>query len=148
MYWADELAASVVDQGAQVVNDSKTPSGTVHVGSLRGVVLHDAIARALADAGVEAVYRYGVDDMDPMDNQALLSGDAVDRYMGAPLCRVPDPEGDCHVSYARHFAERFLEIFAGLGVEPDVYWMSDLYAEGSMDPWIRQALDRSMPKPA
>ena len=31
MYWADELAASLA--GPQVVNDSKSPSGTVHVGS-------------------------------------------------------------------------------------------------------------------
>ncbi len=49
MYWADELAASV--SGPQVVNDSKTPSGTVHVGSLRGPVILDVIARALRDAG-------------------------------------------------------------------------------------------------
>ena len=40
-YWADEIAAQVT--GRQVVNDSKTPSGTVHVGSLRGVVLHDVV---------------------------------------------------------------------------------------------------------
>ena len=46
MFWADELAAGF--EGPQVVNDSKTPSGTVHIGSLRGVVLHDAIHRALA----------------------------------------------------------------------------------------------------
>ena len=45
MYWADELAAAA--SGPQIVNDSKSPSGTVHVGSLRGVVLHDAIYRAL-----------------------------------------------------------------------------------------------------
>ncbi|MEA2676324.1 MAG: lysyl-tRNA synthetase, class, partial [Chloroflexota bacterium] len=50
LFWADELAASVV--GPQVVNDSKTPSGTVHVGSLRGVVLHDAIRRAVAERGL------------------------------------------------------------------------------------------------
>ena len=49
MYWADELAAAA--EGPQVVNDSKTPSGTVHVGSLRGVVLHDAIRRALLRPG-------------------------------------------------------------------------------------------------
>ena len=36
MEWADELAARV--SGPQFVNDSKTPSGTVHVGSLRGPV--------------------------------------------------------------------------------------------------------------
>ena len=40
MFWADELATQL--DGPQVVNDSKTPSGTVHIGSLRGVVLHDA----------------------------------------------------------------------------------------------------------
>ena len=45
MDWADELATSVT--GPQVVNDSKTPSGTVHVGSLRGPVILDVITRAL-----------------------------------------------------------------------------------------------------
>jgi len=30
VYWADELATRV--SGPQVVNDSKTPSGTIHVG--------------------------------------------------------------------------------------------------------------------
>ena len=42
MFWADELAASAT--GPQVVNDSKTPSGTVHVGSLRGPVILDGCA--------------------------------------------------------------------------------------------------------
>src|SRR5450756_1789623 len=77
MYWADELAAAVA--GPQVVNDSKSPSGTVHVGSLRGVVLHDAIHRALLGAGLEARFLYGVDDMDAMDSQALLTPDTADR---------------------------------------------------------------------
>ena len=45
MDWADELASRV--SGPQVVNDSKTPSGTVHVGSLRGPVILDVITRAL-----------------------------------------------------------------------------------------------------
>ena len=51
MDWADELAQRVRDAGPQVVNDSKTPSGTVHVGSLRGPVILDAIARALRANG-------------------------------------------------------------------------------------------------
>ena len=45
MDWVDELAATA--SGPQVVNDSKTPSGTVHVGSLRGPVILDTITRAL-----------------------------------------------------------------------------------------------------
>ena len=103
MDWADELAARV--SGPQVVNDSKTPSGTVHVGSLRGPVILDVIARALRANGHETTLLYGVDDLDPMDAQALLTPDAIEREMGRPLAHVPDPAGDCHASYARHLAQ-------------------------------------------
>jgi lysyl-tRNA synthetase class 1 len=142
MDWADELAASV--SGPQVVNDSKTPSGTVHVGSLRGPVILDAIWRALRARGLDATLLYGVDDYDPMDAQALLTPDAVEREMGRPLFQVPDPVGDCHPSYARHFAGIFIDTFAGLGIHPQrYYWMSDIYPTGDMDPYIRMALDRA-----
>jgi lysyl-tRNA synthetase, class I len=142
VYWADELAAAV--SGRQVVNDSKSPSGTVHVGSLRGVVLHDAIYRALCEAGLEATFLYGVDDMDAMDSQALLTPDAVEKYMGAPLSRVPAPEGSSAANYARHFVgEIFFRTFEPLGIRPEFYWVSELYAAGRMDPYVKLALDRA-----
>ena len=144
MDWADELARRVRDRGPQVVNDSKTPSGTVHVGSLRGPVILDVIARALRANGVETTFLYGVDDLDPMDAQALLTPDAVETEMGVPLAHVPDQVGDCHASYARHLAGIFIDMFAGLGIHPDrYYWMSDIYPTGAMDPYIRTALDRA-----
>ena len=140
MFWADEIAASSV--GPQVVNDSKTPSGTVHVGSLRGPVVVDTIVRALRGAEVPVELRYGVDDLDPMDAQALLTPDAIERSMGVPLSHVPDPAGDCHPSYARHFAGVFIDTFDGLGIRPDTYyWMSEIYGSGAMDRYIRTALD-------
>src|SRR4051794_29544677 len=142
MDWADELASKV--SGPQVVNDSKTPSGTVHVGSLRGPVILDVITRALRANGHETTLLYGVDDLDPMEAQALLTPDAIEREMGRPLAHVPDPAGDCHASYARHFAGLFIDVFAGLGIKPDrYYWMSDIYPTGAMDPYIRIALDRA-----
>jgi lysyl-tRNA synthetase class 1 len=142
VYWADELAATA--SGRQVVNDSKSPSGTVHIGSLRGVVLHDAIYRALRQAGLEATFLYGVDDMDAMDSQAKLTPDAVDKYMGAPLSRVPAPEGSSAANYARHFVgEIFFRTFEPLGIKPEFYWVSELYAAGRMDPYVKVALDRA-----
>ncbi|HEV8053652.1 MAG: lysine--tRNA ligase [Chloroflexi bacterium] len=138
MYWADELAAAA--SGPQVVNDSKTPSGTVHVGSLRGVVLHDAIWRALRERGTQVEFRYGVEDLDPMDAQALLTPDAIGRFMGMPLAHIPAPEGSEAPNYARHFAGLFLQTFAGLGVRPELYWMSEQYASGAMDPYVERAL--------
>ena len=142
MDWADELAARV--SGPQVVNDSKTPSGTVHVGSLRGPVILDVITRALRAAGHETNLLYGVDDLDAMDAQALLTPDAVDRYMGVPLAHIPDQVADGHASYARHHAQTFIDLFADLGIRPDrYYWMSDIYPTGAMDGFIRTALDRA-----
>ena len=138
--WADELAARV--SGPQVVNDSKTPSGTVHVGSLRGPVILDVICRALRAAGHATTFLYGIDDLDPMDAQALLTPDAVEREMGRPLAHIADLAGDGHASYARHHAQAFIDTFAHLGIQPDrYYWMSDHYAAGDMDPFIRKALD-------
>ena len=132
MDWADELAARV--SGPQVVNDSKTPSGTVHVGSLRGPVILDVIARALRAHDIPTTFLYGVDDMDPMDAQALLTPDAVEDAMGKPLAHIPDQEPDGHASYARHHAQVFIDIFEGLGIRPDrYYWMSDIYPTGELD---------------
>lgn len=142
MEWADELAARV--SGPQVVNDSKTPSGTVHVGSLRGPVILDVITRALRASGHETTLLYGVDDLDAMDAQALLTPDAIEREMGRPLAHIPDQAGDGHASYARHHAQVFIDLFADLGVRPDrYYWMSDIYPTGALDPYIRTALDRA-----
>jgi lysyl-tRNA synthetase class 1 len=142
MFWADELAARL--SGAQVVNDSKTPSGTIHVGSLRGPVIADVVTRALRAHDLPTTLLYGIDDLDPMDAQALLTADAVERQMGVPLANVPDPTADGHPSYARHFADAFIGTFAGLGIQPDrYYWMSEVYASGEMDRFIRTALDRA-----
>ena len=142
MEWADELAARV--SGPQVVNDSKTPSGTVHVGSLRGPVILDVITRALRAAGHETTLLYGVEDLDAMDAQALLTPDAVDRFMGVPLAHIPDQVQDGHASYARHHAQVFIDLFADLGVRPDrYYWMSEIYAGGTMDAYVRIALERA-----
>ncbi len=142
MFWADELAARLT--GPQVVNDSKTPSGTVHVGSLRGPVILDVIVRALRAHDLPTTLLYGIDDLDPMDAQAMLTPDATDRWMGVPLANVPDPAGDCHASYARHFAALFIDTFSGLGIHPDrYYWMSEIYPTGQIDPFIRLALDRA-----
>ena len=141
MYWADELAAAVT--GPQVVNDSKTPSGTVHVGSLRGVVLHDAIRRALIDVGTPVVFRYGVEDLDPMDAQALLTPDAVARYMGVPLANVPAPEGSGAPNYARHFVGPLPGHVRGPGHHARAVLDERALRRGEMDPYIVRALDQA-----
>lgn len=134
MFWADKIAADA--QEDQVVNDSKTPSGRVHVGSLRGVVIHDVIYRALTHAGKPAKFLYGVDDYDALDTVPhYLDREKFAPYLGFPLCNVPSPE-DSSSDYAKYFMGDFLEVFEYLGVRPEIYYLRDLYRSGRLNPYI------------
>ena len=68
------------------------------------VAAYAARVAALRAAGHETTLLYGVDDLDAMDAQALLTPDAIERSMGVPLAHIPDQAGDGHASYARHHA--------------------------------------------
>jgi lysyl-tRNA synthetase class 1 len=141
MFWADEIAAEA--NGPQIVNDSKTPSGTIHVGALRGVVIHDVLTRALRDRGLPARFLYGIDDLDPMDSATLATREGVGEYMGRPLAEVPAPRGSTQPTWARHYVQTFLDTFARLGIEPELYWASEQYRDGLFDAFIAEALDHA-----
>jgi lysyl-tRNA synthetase class 1 len=144
IFWADKFAEEV--QGWAVVNDSKTPSGRVHVGSLRGVVIHDVIYRAIVHAGKPVKFLYGVDDYDALDTvPKYLDKERFKPYLGFPLCNVPAPDDNPAKSYADYFMDEFLEVFAYLGVQPEIYYLHDLYRQGRLnhhiDLFLRHAQD-------
>ncbi|MBO3462426.1 lysine--tRNA ligase [Aetokthonos hydrillicola Thurmond2011] len=134
MFWADKIAADA--KGHEIVNDSKTPSGRVHVGSLRGVIIHDVIYRALKHAGKPVKFSYGVDDYDALDTvPKYLNQEKFAPYLGFPLCNVPSPD-DTASDYAKYFIGEFLEVFQYLGVKPEVYYLRDLYRSGQLNHYI------------
>ena len=141
MFWADKIAASAEDP--QVVNDSKTPSGRVHVGSVRGVVIHDVIYRALKYAGKPVQFLYGVDDYDALDTVPhYLDQEKFAPYLGCPLCNVPSPEPTSS-DYANYFMDEFLQVFEYLGVKPEVYYLRDLYRSGRLNDYIKTLLENA-----
>ncbi|MDX1976569.1 MAG: lysine--tRNA ligase [Pseudanabaenaceae cyanobacterium bins.68] len=134
MFWAEKLAADLT--GTQVVNDSKTPSGRVHVGSLRGVIIHDVIYRSLQHLDKPVRFLYGADDYDALDTvPRYLDQERFSPYLGFPLCNVPAPQ-DTASDYAKYFMQEFLEVFDYLGVRPEVYYLRDFYRMGKLNPYI------------
>lgn len=131
VFWSDQVAGSVA--GPQVVNDSKTPSGRAHIGALRGVLVHDAVHRSLQAAGTAVEYRFGSDDMDPLDELSPGLEDHLRPHMGKPLCRVPAPPGVDAPDLATHFIGEFFGTFGPLGVGARTYRMRDVYAAGEFD---------------
>jgi lysyl-tRNA synthetase class 1 len=132
MFWTEEIAARFLNASPQIINDSKTPSGRVHVGALRGVLIHDAIFRTLREKGIEARYLFGVDDYDPVDEIPKGEDEHFGQYIGRPLCNTPAPgggEGDM----AEHYMREFWQVFEELGVKVEKYRMRDIYRAGQFN---------------
>lgn len=140
--WVDLLVEDLLHQqsGPHVINDAKTPSGHVPVAHLRGVLMHDSIARAIRDAGVSVDFLYGFDDYDPMDDLPPHLPEYA-RYLGMPFALIPSPDGIAP-SYGHYYAAEFAAVFAQLGVHPRLYRTSEMYRAGQFDDAIRLALDR------
>ena len=55
MIWVDRQAKRFKERkfSLEWIDDMKTPSGRIHVGSLRGVIVHDLIYKALKEKKVK-----------------------------------------------------------------------------------------------
>lgn len=146
MFWADSVADEIIKSNEYKpywVDDMKTPSGRVHVGALRGVVVHDLVYKALKDKGVKAKYTYVFEDHDPMDDiPSYLSKEKFEKYLGMPLFKIPSPvEG--FENYARYYAGEFQKTFNAIGCEPEIIWTKDLYTSGRMNDVVKECLDKA-----
>lgn len=141
--WMNDIAKALDPKVSHIINDSKTPSGQVHVGSLRGVLIHDAVTRHLKNNGYDVKFTYGIDDYDPMDGLPHDAPDELIERMGEPLCNIPAPNGSNASDFADHYISDFLEIFKELGVEANIYRMRDVYRSGKFNDAIQIILENA-----
>lgn len=135
MIWVDRVAKEISRRQLPLewVDDMKTPSGRIHVGSLRGVVIHDLIYKALLNVGSKTKFTYVFDDHDPMDAiPSYLDRKKWERYAGMQLLSVPSPEPGFK-SFAEYYAQEFIDVFNAINCHPELIWTSELYKTGKMN---------------
>ncbi len=138
MFWADKLLDQV--KGKQIINDSWTPSGIVHMGSLKGPVIHDTLFKILKEKKVDVEFRYGFDDMDPIDGLPSDLKEKLGQYMGIPIFIAPSPDGKG--SFGDYYSGIMKGLLESLDVKPNPpYRTSALYKEGVFNPAIKIVLD-------
>jgi lysyl-tRNA synthetase class 1 len=149
MFWADKLAKEIQERFRPftsskpiIIRDEKTPSGRVHIGSMRGVAIHGVISEALKEQGVSNTFLYEFNDMDAMDGFPEYLPDDFRQYMGMPLRTIPSPDGKAK-NFAEYFADEFKEVILAAGFTPEFYNVSELYFTGKMDGAIRIALEHA-----
>src|SRR4030065_1628166 len=95
MTWLEKILQDLMSlkKDKFLVSDYITPSGKIHIGSLRGVFIHDEVYKGLKKKGKKAEFVYGYDDFDPMDGLPVyVDQKKYMREMGKPLCDIPAPE--------------------------------------------------------
>ncbi len=166
-HWIDKLVKGIFSWQEKThidhlhVDDMKTPSGRVHTGALRGVMLHDIVAKALTAASDQTITStYVFNDMDSMDGlPSYLDEKEYSQHMGKPLYKIPAPPleksgidfvGATEVekakyqaakNFAEFYALDFIDAFHKLGSTQQIIWSHELYESGQMNEHIQTALD-------
>ena len=146
MIWVDREVKNIKERNLPLewVDDMKTPSGRIHVGALRGVVIHDLVYKALQENKVNSKYTYIFDDHDPMDDiPAYLDYNKWEKYAGKQLYQIPSPKPG-YKSYAHYWAQEFIEVFNSINCHPQIIWGSELYNSGKMNKVIKEILDAAI----
>ncbi|NOR85432.1 lysine--tRNA ligase, partial [archaeon] len=156
MHWADSFALKIeerVKQDPQLqlivkkkgyfVYDEKTPSGKIHIGAGRGWIIHDAVAKALRDRGLNAKFTLSSDDMDPFDKVPnYLDFEKYKQYLGVPFRNIPSPVKG-YESYATYYFSLCTDKFKEFGIECDLASTGQDYIDGKFNNTIKIALDNA-----
>ncbi|RJQ36052.1 lysine--tRNA ligase [Candidatus Microgenomates bacterium] len=137
MFWADKILEKRA--GEEVINDSWTPSGMIHMGGLKGPILHSTLFRVLKEKNEDTSFIFGFDDADPIDGLPLDLVDSHTKYMGFPISIAPSPDGDG--SFGDYFGKKMRKLFDALNIEAKIYKTSELYKDGTFDRAIKFVLD-------
>jgi len=139
MFWADQLLKD--REGPEWVNDAWTPSGIVHMGGLKGPVIHDVINKVFAEKRVKTKYTFGFDDMDPIDGLPPELVKSHEKYLGIPICNAPAPSGKG--SFGDYYINMMRDLFEKLDIEAEIYLASDYYKKGIYNKAIKFVLDNA-----
>lgn len=155
MFWADHIAhelkkrieedqrlKDIYKKQGLLIYDEKTPSGKIHIGSGRGWVIHDVVAKACRKIGLNAKFVLASDDMDPYDKPNKELPESFNKYLGVPFRNIPSPvEG--YKSFAEYYFLDSVEKFPEIGIECEFESTGENYESGVFNEAIKIVLDNS-----
>jgi len=139
MFWADKILRD--RKGEERINDSWTPSGIVHMGGLKGPVIHDTLFKIIKEQGGDVKFTFGFDDLDPIDGLPENLKESLGQYMGIPICNAPSPDGSG--SFGDYYSGMMRSLFEKLNIHAEIYLASDYYRKGIYDDAIKLVLDNA-----
>ena len=140
MHWADVIAKEVAEKNDHpIIATGISPTGILHVGSLREAITGESVRSALKGMGSDVKLIYLIDSFDPLRKRYDFLPEEFEKYVGMPICSIPCPCGK-HDNYAHHFIQPFLDVVDSLGVNCEIIWTHELYRDGKFAEMIEQSI--------
>jgi lysyl-tRNA synthetase class 1 len=118
-----------------------SPSGPVHLGNLRELMVPHLVANEVRRAGAPCRHIMSWDDYDRFRRVPPGLPESFNEYIGRPLTAVPDP-CDRHQNWAEHFKEPLRNSLDRLGVLVTEISQTQMYTSGAYTPQIITAMRR------
>ena len=144
--WVVAAADQVIAEGKRRGPDAPlvcasgiSPSGPIHLGNLREIMVPHFVADEIRRRGLECRHILSWDDYDRLRKVPAGLPASYAEYIGRPLTSVPDPSGE-HESWAEHFKIPFRAALAELGVEVTEISQTQMYTSGAYREQILHAM--------
>jgi lysyl-tRNA synthetase class 1 len=136
--WVARLADEVIAESARrapgqpvIVASGLSPSGPIHLGNLREVMVPHLVADEIRRRGTDCVHILSWDDFDRLRKVPAGIDDSWAEHIGKPLTSVPAPPGSDYPNWAEHFKAPMAQALQRLGVQVRGISQTQMYTSGA-----------------
>lgn len=152
--WVTQIADRVIRAHEKRTADGKagdkvvcasgiSPSGPIHLGNLRELLVPHFVAEEIKARGIPCEHLLSWDDYDRLRKVPAGVPTSFAEHVGRPLTGIPDPYGEL-ASWAERFKTPFRAAMARLGVEVREISQTEMYTAGAYRDQILSALDQRL----
>jgi lysyl-tRNA synthetase class 1 len=121
------------------------PSGLPHLGTMAEILRPSFVRKAfhLIEPSRTSRLIVFIDDLDGLRKvpENVPNREDVDRYLGIPVSKIPDPFGCC-ASFADHMIGQLGGFLAPVEVEYELMRSSEMYSSGRFDEGLKMILEK------
>jgi lysyl-tRNA synthetase, class I len=145
--WVASLADDVVAEAERqapgrpvVVASGLSPSGPIHLGNLREVMVPHLVADEIRRRGIACDHLLSWDDFDRLRRVPAGTDASWAEHIGKPLTSVPPPPGSTYPNWAEHYKAPMADALERLGVPVRAVSQTGQYTSGAYTDQILLAM--------
>jgi len=147
VHWLLNVVNKIKKRNPEVITlaTGKTPSGHIHIGILREIIICDSLRRIFKKEEKKIKFYLFLDSLDAAKRfPNYIDQSFQNEHLGKPFFFIPCPFEKCGCeSYAHHFGNELISTFEDFGIKNQMVWTHELYQTKKMREKIKIALDKT-----